>query len=45
MMGLAEFKTGARGLVSPVVAGLDRAGFSPLAVSITGLLITAVPAW
>jgi CDP-diacylglycerol--glycerol-3-phosphate 3-phosphatidyltransferase len=42
MMGLAEFKKSARGLVTPVVAGLDRAGFSPLAVSIIGLLITAV---
>lgn len=41
-MGLAEFKSTARGAVSPVVAALDRAGFSPLAVSITGLLITAV---
>jgi CDP-diacylglycerol--glycerol-3-phosphate 3-phosphatidyltransferase len=42
MMGLAEFKKSARGLVTPVVVALDRAGFSPLAVSITGLLITAV---
>jgi CDP-diacylglycerol--glycerol-3-phosphate 3-phosphatidyltransferase len=41
-MGLGEFKATARGVVSPVVAALDRAGFSPLAVSITGLLITAV---
>ncbi len=41
-MGLTEFKSTARGLVSPVVAALDRAGFSPLGVSITGLLITAV---
>ena len=41
-MGLGEFKSTARGVVSPVVAALDRAGFSPLAVSITGLLITAV---
>jgi CDP-diacylglycerol--glycerol-3-phosphate 3-phosphatidyltransferase len=42
MMGLGEFKATARGMVSPVVTALDRAGFSPLAVSITGLLITAV---
>jgi len=42
MMGLAEFKKSARGLATPVVVALDRAGFSPLAVSITGLLITAV---
>ncbi|MBK7187785.1 MAG: CDP-alcohol phosphatidyltransferase family protein [bacterium] len=41
-MGMAEFKATARGMVSPVVATLDRAGFSPTAVSITGLAITAV---
>lgn len=41
-MGLSELKTSARGAVSPVVAALDRAGFSPLAVSVTGLAITAV---
>ncbi len=41
-MGLAEFKKSARGVVSPVVAALDRLGFSPTGVSITGLLITAV---
>lgn len=41
-MGLAEFKATARGVAGPVVVALDRAGFSPLAVSITGLLITAV---
>jgi CDP-diacylglycerol--glycerol-3-phosphate 3-phosphatidyltransferase len=41
-MGMAEFKATARGVVSPVVATLDRAGFSPTAVSITGLAITAV---
>ncbi len=39
---MAEFKATARGVVSPVVATLDRAGFSPTAVSITGLAITAV---
>lgn len=39
---MAEFKATARGMVSPVVATLDRAGFSPTAVSITGLAITAV---
>lgn len=39
---MAEFKATARGAVSPVVASLDRAGFSPTAVSITGLAITAV---
>ena len=41
-MGMTEFKSAARGVVSPVVAALDKAGFTPLAVSITGLLITAV---
>lgn len=41
-MGMNEFKATARGAVAPVVAGLDKAGFTPLAVSITGLLITAV---
>ena len=39
---MAEFKATARGVVSPVVATLDRAGFSPTGVSITGLAITAV---
>jgi len=41
-MGMTEFKATARGLVAPVVAALDKAGFTPLAVSITGLAITAV---
>lgn len=39
---MTEFKATARGLVAPVVAALDKAGFTPLAVSITGLLVTAV---
>ncbi|MBK8165452.1 MAG: CDP-alcohol phosphatidyltransferase family protein [bacterium] len=39
---MTEFKATARGAVAPVVAALDKAGFTPLAVSITGLLITAV---
>lgn len=41
-MGTVEFKQRARGLVGPLVAGLDRAGFTPLAISIIGLAITAV---
>ncbi len=41
-MGTAEFKQRTRGLVGPLVAGLDRAGFTPLAISIIGLAITAV---
>jgi CDP-diacylglycerol--glycerol-3-phosphate 3-phosphatidyltransferase len=41
-MGLDEFKKSARGVVSPVVAALDKLGFSPTGVSITGLAITAV---
>lgn len=41
-MSLSELKAAARGAVSPIVTALDRAGFTPLAVSVTGLLITAV---
>lgn len=41
-MGLDAFKKSARGVVSPVVAALDKLGFSPTGVSITGLAITAV---
>ena len=41
-MGAGDFKKRTRGLAGPLVAGLDRAGFTPLAVSITGLAITAV---
>jgi len=41
-LSLNEIKASARGAVAPVVAALDKAGFSPLGVSITGLLITAV---
>lgn len=41
-MGLDDFKKSARGVVSPVVAALDKLGFSPTGVSITGLAITAV---
>ena len=41
-MGNADFKRKARGLAGPLVAALDRAGFTPLAISIIGLAITAV---
>ena len=41
-MGFTEFKLAARARVRPVVLALDGLGMTPLAVSITGLLITAV---
>ncbi len=41
-MDTAGFKQRARGMVGPLVAGLDRAGFTPLSISIIGLAITAV---
>ena len=41
-MDLNSFKLRARGRVRPIVLVLDRAGFSPLGVSVAGLLITAV---
>ncbi len=41
-MSFAEFKVNARSKVKPVVLALDGVGMSPLAVSITGLAITAV---
>ncbi len=41
-MGIEAFKKSARGAVSPVVVALDKLGFSPTGVSITGLAITAV---
>jgi phosphatidylglycerophosphate synthase len=40
-MSFHEFKLGARARIRPVVLGLDRAGFSPLAISLIGLVITA----
>jgi len=40
-MSFAEFKTNARGHTRPLVLGLDRAGLTPLAISIIGLVITA----
>ena len=41
-MGIEAFKKSARGAVSPVVVALDKLGFTPTGVSITGLAITAV---
>ena len=41
-MDLNSFKQRARGRVRPIVSALDRAGFSPLGVSIAGLVITAL---
>jgi CDP-diacylglycerol--glycerol-3-phosphate 3-phosphatidyltransferase len=41
-MSFADFKQNARARVRPLVLSLDRLGFSPLAVSIVGLLITAL---
>jgi CDP-diacylglycerol--glycerol-3-phosphate 3-phosphatidyltransferase len=45
MMGFTEFKLAARARVRPLVLGLDRLGLTPLAVSVIGLLITAVSGW
>ncbi len=44
-MDFAAFKQNARSRVHPVVLALDRAGFTPLGVSLTGLAITAVSGW
>ncbi|MFH2052097.1 MAG: CDP-alcohol phosphatidyltransferase family protein [bacterium] len=41
-MDFAAFKKNARSRVRPVVLSLDRMGLTPLGVSITGLLITAL---
>ncbi|MGD9547522.1 MAG: CDP-alcohol phosphatidyltransferase family protein [Candidatus Krumholzibacteriia bacterium] len=41
-MDFAAFKKNARSRVRPVVLSLDRMGMTPLGVSITGLLITAL---
>ncbi len=45
MMDFTEFKLQARGRVRPVVLALDALGMTPLAVSITGLVITALSGW
>ena len=44
-MDFAAFKQNARGRVRPVVLALDRAGFSPLGISLLGLAITAAAGW
>lgn len=44
-MDFAAFKQNARGRVRPLVLALDRAGFSPLGVSLLGLAITALSGW
>ena len=44
-MDFTEFKLSARGRVRPLVLALDRLGMTPLSVSLTGLLITAVSGW
>jgi len=44
-MGFTEFKLAARARVRPLVLGLDKLGLTPLAVSVIGLLITAVSGW
>jgi len=44
-MDFTEFKLQARGRVRPVVLALDALGMTPLAVSITGLVITALSGW
>jgi len=44
-MDFTEFKQTARGRVRPIVLALDRLGFSPLGVSIAGLIITALSGW
>ncbi len=40
-MGMAEFKQGARGVVRPLVRGLDRLGCTPLGVTLAGLVLSA----
>ena len=44
-MGFTEFKLSARGKLRPLVLMLNRLGLTPLAVSLIGLLITAVSGW
>ncbi len=41
-MDFDRIKKDARGRVRPIVLGLDRLGMTPLAVSLTGLFITAI---
>ena len=44
-MGFTEFKLSARGRLRPLVLMLDRLGMTPLAISLIGLLITAISGW
>jgi CDP-diacylglycerol---glycerol-3-phosphate 3-phosphatidyltransferase len=44
-MSFAEFKQNARGHVRPLILMLDKMGFSPLAISLLGLVITAWSGW
>lgn len=44
-MDFATFKRSFRDRIAPVVLALDRAGFSPLAVSLVGLAVTALSGW
>ncbi len=44
-MSFSEFKQNARGHVRPLILMLDRMGFSPLAISLLGLAITAWSGW
>lgn len=44
-MGFTEFKQAVRGKIHPVVLVADKLGMTPLAVSLVGLLITALSGW
>ncbi len=44
-MSFSEFKQNARGHVRPLILMLDKMGFSPLAISLLGLAITAWSGW
>lgn len=44
-MGFTEFKQSARGRLRPLVLALDGLGMTPLSVSLTGLVITAISGW
>ncbi|MFN2370470.1 MAG: CDP-alcohol phosphatidyltransferase family protein [Candidatus Krumholzibacteriia bacterium] len=44
-MDFGAFKQSARGRVRPLVLAMDRAGFSPLGVSLLGLAVTAGSGW
>ncbi len=44
-MSFTEFKQNARGYTRPLILMLDKMGFSPLAISLLGLAITAWSGW